>query len=187
MGDPVSMSQLKSFLLLSATRHAVSCSKTLDFTNIRFCSEEVNLGACHFILLPNKVCRSQLTALIGGQDLLRGHNGMLTWVTCVPSTRHWGPSMAPHIRPKPLYPLRMEVPYWQTRKPFSTACQSISKASSVTDTLCRSLHGPRFPKWTLGWNWMTHPLAKRSRKPQGSWRWASHLALMAFWGRSSAW
>ena len=26
--------------------------------------------------------------MIGGQDLPRGHNGMLTWVTCAPSTRH---------------------------------------------------------------------------------------------------
>uniref|UniRef100_UPI003AF4FF9D hypothetical protein n=1 Tax=Thiolapillus sp. TaxID=2017437 RepID=UPI003AF4FF9D len=26
--------------------------------------------------------------IIGGQDLPRGHNGMLTWVTCAPSTRH---------------------------------------------------------------------------------------------------
>ena len=27
--------------------------------------------------------------MIGGQDLLRGHNGMLIWVTCAPSTRPW--------------------------------------------------------------------------------------------------
>ena len=26
--------------------------------------------------------------MVGGQDLPRGHNGMLTWVTCAPSTRH---------------------------------------------------------------------------------------------------
>ena len=26
--------------------------------------------------------------MIGGQDLPRGHNGLLTWVTCAPSTRH---------------------------------------------------------------------------------------------------
>ena len=26
--------------------------------------------------------------MIGGQDLPRGHNGMLTWLTCTPSTRH---------------------------------------------------------------------------------------------------
>ena len=26
--------------------------------------------------------------MIGGQDLPRGHNGMPTWVTCAPSTRH---------------------------------------------------------------------------------------------------
>ena len=29
-----------------------------------------------------------LCRMIGGQDLLRGHNGMLTWATCAPSTRH---------------------------------------------------------------------------------------------------
>ena len=34
--------------------------------------------------------------MISGQDLLRGHNGMLTWVTCAPSTEaltaFYGPS-----------------------------------------------------------------------------------------------
>ena len=58
------------------------------------------------------------------------------------------PSVDPHIRSKTLYALRMEVPCWQTRKPFSSAVKSISRASSVTEALCRSLHWPRFPKWT---------------------------------------
>ena len=26
--------------------------------------------------------------MIGGPDLQRGHNSMLTWLTCMPSTRH---------------------------------------------------------------------------------------------------
>ena len=36
------------------------------------------------------------------------------------------------------------------------------------------------------WSWsvMIHPLLKRSRKPQYSWRWANHLALMAFQQKS---
>ena len=33
--------------------------------------------------LQAKQCR-----MIGGQDLPRGHNGILTWETCAPSTRH---------------------------------------------------------------------------------------------------
>ena len=64
---------------------------------------------------------------IGGQDLQRGLNGMLIWVTCAPSTQHWRLSMDPNIRSKPLYTLQMEVPCWQTRKPFSSAGQSVSK------------------------------------------------------------
>ena len=47
--------------------------------------------------------------MVGGQDLPKGHNGMLTWVTCAPSTRHRRPSMDPPIRSKPLYALRTEV------------------------------------------------------------------------------
>ena len=84
--------------------------------------------------------------MICGQDLTRGNNGMLTWVTwvtwvtCAPSKKHWRPSMDPHIRSKPLYALRMGVPCWQTRKTFSSAGQSISRVSSVTDALCRSHH-----------------------------------------------
>ena len=74
----------------------------------------------------------------------------------------------------------MEVPCWQARKPSSRAGQSISRASSVTEAMCRSLHQPIFPKWTWSWSWMTDTFLKRSGKPQCSWGWASHLALMAF-------
>ena len=62
------------------------------------------LPAVHFRLSLGP-CR-----MIGGQDLPRGHNSMLTWVTCAPSTKYRRPSMGPHIRSKPLYALRMEVP-----------------------------------------------------------------------------
>ena len=122
--------------------------------------------------------------MISGQDLLRGHNGMLTLVTCASPVRHWRLSVDPHIRSKPLYALQMEVPSWQTRKPSSSAGQSILNASSATSALCRSLLWPRFPKWVWSLCWMTHPLMKRSRKPQCSWWWASHLALMAFQQKS---
>ena len=53
--------------------------------------------------------------MIGGQDLLRGHNIMPIWVTCAPSMRHWRQSMDPHIGPKPFYALRSEAPRWQPR------------------------------------------------------------------------
>ena len=122
--------------------------------------------------------------MIGGQDLLRRHNSMLTLVIWPPSTSHCRPSMDPHIRSKPLYALRMEIPCLQIRKPSFSAGQSISKVSSATDALCRSLHWPRSPRWTRSWSWMTHPLVKRSRKLQCSWRWASHLALMIFQQKS---
>ena len=34
------------------------------------------------------------------------------------------------------------------KEPFSSAGQNISRASSVTDALCKSRRWPRFPKWT---------------------------------------
>ena len=42
-------------------------------TRLPAAHSRLNLGPCR---------------MIGGQDLPRGHNGMLTWVTCTPSTRH---------------------------------------------------------------------------------------------------
>ena len=41
---------------------------------------------------------------------------------------HWASRQFIGIRSKPLYALRMEVPCWQTRKPFSSAGQSMPKA-----------------------------------------------------------
>ena len=49
--------------------------------------------ACSTLMLNFGPCR-----MSGGQDLPRGHNGMLTWVTCAPSTRHCKPSTDPHIQ-----------------------------------------------------------------------------------------
>ena len=44
--------------------------------------------------------------MIGEQDVPRGHNGTLKWVTCAPFMKL---SMDSHIRSKPLYALRTEV------------------------------------------------------------------------------
>ena len=119
--------------------------------------------------------------MIGGQDLPRGHNRMLTWVM-----RAFDEAL------KAVYGHQIQAPLhssdWSTLLTDTDAilqCWSEHSEGLFSDwRTVQGLHQPRFPKWTWSWTWMAHPLMKRSGKPQCSWRWASHLALMAFQQKS---
>ena len=118
--------------LMKQIRKSKSCSKKNTPATI-ICLQNllIKLPRLHS-RLPAVHSRLSLVPcrMIGEQHLLREHNTMLTWVTCAPSMRHWRPSMDLHIRSKPLFALWIEVPCWQTKKPSSSAGQSILIASS---------------------------------------------------------
>ena len=114
--------------------------------------------------------------MIGGQHLLTGHNAMLTithwqgWhvhlLCCL-----WILTLDPS--PSVLFGQKYPADRQKSHPPEYLG------GLFMTNALWTSDHWPRFPKWMWSWSWMIHPLMKRSRKPQCSWKWPSHLVLIA--------
>ena len=76
--------------LTKQIKKSKSCSKrNTPVTIICFQNLMIKLPRLH-TRLPAVHSRLSLgpCRMIGGQDLPRGHDSMLTWVTCAPSTRH---------------------------------------------------------------------------------------------------
>ena len=88
--EAVDLSTRKHHDWMKKIRKPKSCSKRSAPATIS-CLQNlmINLPRLHTrpLAVQSRLSLGQCR-MIGGQDLPRGHNGMLTWVTCAPSTSH---------------------------------------------------------------------------------------------------